>query len=393
MTKYIRFLTAYVPLFTTLAGFFLGGAWMWLGFLVSYWFSILGDALFGEDTSTPEFRDGRPLDLMLYFAVPGMIAVLVSFAWTFAAGDPLGLGAAVTALTGYDALAAKASNGAFAYVGAVMSAGIAFAYIGTNVGHELCHRTWDRLALATGRWLLALSWDAQFAIEHVYGHHTHVCTPKDPATARRGETVYGFVVRSTFGQMASAWEIEARRLGRLTKPVWSPANRIIRGHLMSLALLAACVAIGGPWAGAAFVGAAIYAKLYLEIVNYMEHYGLVRVPGTPVQPHHSWNTNRRISSILLFNLTRHSDHHANAGRPYWQLRPYEGAPRMPFGYLTTIVVTLVPPLWHRIMVPKLRHWDEHYATPAERQLAAEANARSGVKALAAPVLTPAAAAA
>jgi alkane 1-monooxygenase len=108
----------------------------------------------------------------------------------------------------------------------------------------------------------------------------------------------------------------------------------------------------------------------------MEHYGMVRDPATPVHPRHSWNTNRRISSWSMFNLTRHSHHHAEGEVPFQKLRPIPNAPMMIGGYLTTIVVALVPPLWHAIMTPKVLAWDRDFASPRERELAAAANARS-----------------
>ncbi|MFW6052244.1 MAG: fatty acid desaturase, partial [Myxococcota bacterium] len=126
---------------------------------------------------------------------------------------------------------------------------------------------------------------------------------------------------------------------------------------------------------------ALFGKSLLEIVNYMEHYGMVRNPETPVQPRHSWNTNRRISSWTMFNLTRHSHHHAQGEVPYQELKPYADAPMMINGYLTTMVVALIPPLWHKLMTPKVLAWDRDYATPEERDLAAVANEKSGIPAL------------
>jgi len=141
---------------------------------------------------------------------------------------------------------------------------------------------------------------------------------------------------------------------------------------MSLVLLALVHAIGGQRGLAFFLLAALLAKALLEIVNYMEHYGLVRMPATPVQIRHSWNTNRRISSWSLFNLTRHSHHHAQGGAQFQELRPFPEAPVMISGYLTTILVTLVPPLWFRVMRPRLAAWDRNCASAEERaQLHAE----------------------
>jgi alkane 1-monooxygenase len=230
--------------------------------------------------------------------------------------------------------------------------------------------------------MLAFSFDTAFAIEHVYGHHRYVATLDDPATAPRGRNVYVHVVASTVKGNVSAWRIEAQRLARRRLPVLSPRNAFLRGQLLSAALVGAAFAMGGARAVAWFVACALWGKALLEIVNYMEHYGLVRDPAAPVKPHHSWNSNRRISSWSTFNLTRHSHHHAQGEVPYHDLRPFTRAPVMIDGYLTTIVVALVPPLWHALLTPRLLAWDRDHATDAERALAARANGLSGLPALA-----------
>ena len=150
---------------------------------------------------------------------------------------------------------------------------------------------------------------------------------------------------------------------------------------MSVLLVGVAYAMGGWAAAGFFVACALWGKSLLEIVNYMEHYGMVRNPATPVQPRHSWNTNKRISSWSMFNLTRHSHHHAQGEVPYQDLKPFPDAPMMIGGYLTTIMVAMVPPLWHKLMTPKVQAWDRDYASGEERQLAAQANARSGIAAL------------
>jgi alkane 1-monooxygenase len=234
--------------------------------------------------------------------------------------------------------------------------------------------------MLVGRWLLAFSFDTSFAIEHVYGHHRYVSTVDDPATAPRGRNVYSHIVASTARGNVSAWRIEAGRLRKKRRAVFSWHNAVIRGYLMSVVLVAAAFTVGGWHGGAFFILCALGGKSLLEIVNYMEHYGMVRKPETPVQPRHSWNTNKRVSSWTMFNLTRHSHHHAQGEVPYQDLRPYPNAPMMINGYLTTIIVALVPPLWHRLMTPKVLAWDRDYASAEERALAAAANRRSGLRA-------------
>jgi alkane 1-monooxygenase len=151
---------------------------------------------------------------------------------------------------------------------------------------------------------------------------------------------------------------------------------------MSATLITLAFAMGGLEAAAFFIVCALWGKSLLEIVNYMEHYGMVRNPATPVQPRHSWNTNRRISSWTMFNLTRHSHHHAQGEVPYQDLKPYPDAPMMINGYLTTILIAMIPPLWHKLMTPKVLAWDRDYATAEELALAAHANEKSGIAELA-----------
>jgi len=220
--------------------------------------------------------------------------------------------------------------------------------------------------------MLAFSFDTIFSIEHVYGHHRYVATRNDPATAPRGRSVYAHILISSVRSLRSGLTIECERLDRVGLPRWSPHNRAIRGQVMSVLLVAIAYAMGAWAAVAFFVASALWAKALLEIVNYMEHYGLVRVPGTPVQARHSWNTNRRISSWSMFNLTRHSHHHANAGVPYHDLRSFPDAPVMINGYLTTILATLVPALWSQLMAPRLESWDRDHASAEERRIVAAA---------------------
>ncbi|MCC6647635.1 MAG: fatty acid desaturase [Polyangiaceae bacterium] len=363
-----------------------GGPWITAGLLVVLALYMLGDALCGDDTSTPTYRHPGVLTAQLWLALPLLAGIVVTALWTVSPGDPLGVGALVRSLTGYDARAARDAAGLGSRVSSVVLTGLMIGMLGTITAHELTHRTWDKVSMAIGRWLLAFSFDTSFAIEHVYGHHRYVATTHDPATAPRGRSVYVHVVASSLRGNASAWAIERARLERRRLAVWSRHNVFLRGQVMSASLVAAAWALGGWRAAAFFTLSALWGKALLEIVNYMEHYGMVRDPATPVAPRHSWNTNRRVSSWTMFNLTRHSHHHAAGEVPYHELRPYADAPMMINGYLTTIVVALVPPLWHLLMTPKVRAWDRDFASPAERELAALANARSGLPALSGPAV-------
>jgi NAD(P)H-flavin reductase/ferredoxin len=355
-----------------------GGKVLVAGLLAVLATYLIGDAVSGDDTSTPRFRLPGVLTVQLWLALPLLALIVFVSLWTVSPGDPLGFGAGVRHWTGHDVLAARDAGTFIHHLFAFVVTGLMIGLVGTIPAHELTHRTWDRTSMLIGRWLLAFSFDTTFAIEHVYGHHRYVSTVEDPATAPRGRNVYAHIVASTFKGNVSAWHIELSRLRKKHLGPYSWHNAVIRGHLMSVALIALAFAIGG-WRGAAFFTiCALWGKSLLEIVNYMEHYGMVRNPETPVQPRHSWNTNRRISSWTMFNLTRHSHHHAQGEVPYQDLRPYPDAPMMISGYLATIIVAMIPPLWHKLMTPKVLAWDRDYATDEERRLAAVANSRSGI---------------
>lgn len=365
---YLKFSLIYLLALPQCVGLLMGGEALYLGLTAILIVLVGGDALLGDDTSTPQYHHPQWLDRMLYMAVLPVGLVVLFQIWSLASGDPIGIGAAIQSLTGYDAVSAKAHNSAPQVMISLVGSGLLVAALGTIVAHELVHRTWDPLALFIGRLLLAFSWDTAFAIEHVYGHHRYVATPEDPASAPRGRTVYRHIWLSTLRGNRSAWQIEARRLALQRQPLWSHHNRFLTGQCYSLALTLLAFWIGGMAGGLGFLACAGIAKCFLEIVNYMEHYGLVRAHNRQVQPRHSWNSNRRISSWASFNLTRHSHHHATAQRPFQALEPMPEAPTMPSGYLSTILLTLVPPLWFRLMAPRLAHWDAHYASEEERAL-------------------------
>lgn len=362
------------------AGILLGGVYISIGLAFIAIAYVLGDALAGDDTSTPEFKQPGILTFQLWMALPLLSLIVFSAIWSVSPGDPLGYGEFLTSLTGYDLLAARAETADIHVLSTFIIVGLMIGMVGTITAHELTHRTWDPISMFIGRWLLSFSFDTIFSIEHVYGHHRYVSTINDPATAPRGRNVYTHIIASTITGNISAWNLEKERLAKFGKSPFSLRNGVIRGHLMSVFLVVLAYLIGGSVGAIFFTACALFGKSLLEIVNFMEHYGMVRNPKVPVQPRHSWNTNKRISSWAMFNLTRHSHHHADGNVPYQDLRPYEDAPMMINGYLTTILVTLIPPLWHHLMTPKVLAWDEKYASKEELALAKQANLKSGIPA-------------
>lgn len=378
---YLKYFLFHVVGLLSAAAILAGGAWITIGLIAVVFIYVIGDAIAGDDTSTPSFKYPGILTFQLWLALPLLTFIVFSAVWSVSSGDFMGFGAALSRLTGYDLIAAREATFAGHYVSAWALTGLMIGLTGTIPAHELTHRTWDPISMLIGRWLLAFSFDTVFSIEHVYGHHRYVSTTEDPATAPRGRNVYWHVLVSTIKGNVSAWMIESKRLMRKGQSRFGWHNAVIRGHLMSVLLVVVAYLIGGVNAALFFIACALAGKALLEIVNYMEHYGMVRNPATPVQPRHSWNTNKRISSWAMFNLTRHSHHHAQGEVPYQDLKPFPDAPMMVGGYLTTIIVAMIPPLWNKLMTPKVLAWDRDYASTEERVLAREANARSGVQEL------------
>lgn len=242
-------------------------------------------------------------------------------------------------------------------IGLIASVGTVTGGIGLTYAHELIHRP-GRFELGLGDVLLALVTYPHFAIEHVYGHHRHVATPADPVTAREGEGLYPFWARAVPASVVSAWRIERHRARRFGRSPWTLGNRMVRYGLTMALIYLWVAAVWGALGVIAFAGQSVIAFLLLETINYIEHYGLRRAeiaPGQfePVMARHSWDSNHRFSNWLLINLARHADHHLLASKRYQALDPTEAAPQLPAGYGTMILLALVPPLWRRIMDPRL----------------------------------------
>lgn len=241
----------------------------------------------------------------------------------------------------------------FALIGRITALGMMCGVVGINVAHELGHRSnsFDRFLSKT---LLLSSLYSHFYIEHNRGHHRHVATPNDPATARRGEMLYIFWVRAMFGAWINSWKIEADRLKRDGKPWWSSQNEMLRLQLIQLAAVIGIYLAFGAHVSLYFVVAAFIGGLLLETVNYIEHYGLARNAAANgryerVMPKHSWNSNHVYGRLLLFELSRHSDHHYKASTPYQLLDHIDEAPQLPTGYPGMMLLALLPPLFFAVM--------------------------------------------
>lgn len=251
----------------------------------------------------------------------------------------------------------------YEYAGLIASMGIGCAALGINVAHELGHRKlWYEQWMSKA--LLLTAQYMHFYIEHNRGHHKNVSTEEDPATSRYGELVYTFWFRSVIMGYISAWKLELGRLEKQGLPWYHWSNEMVFYIFCQVGLMVAVALIFSvPTMLMAFAASVIGFSL-LEVINYVEHYGLARQRSGDnfkrVLPIHSWNSNHPMGRLLLFELTRHSDHHYKASRKYQILRHFDDAPQMPTGYPGMIVLALIPPVWFAVMNPRVKALQEKY---------------------------------
>ncbi len=331
------------------------GVFWWVGPLVVLGLVPLIDLVVGLDRTNPPddlieaLEEDRYYRWVTYLFLPVQYAGFALAMYLIARGDPF-LGAGDLGLVGSVGLAAT--------IGCIGG-------IGINTAHELGHKR-----EANERWLskvaLAQSFYGHFYIEHNRGHHVRVATPEDPASSRLGESFYAFWPRTVVGSLRSAWSIEQKRYARRDQHPFRPGNDVLNAWVMSAVLWGAVVVWLGPVVLPFLVLQAVVGFSLLEVVNYMEHYGMLRQKVgradrqryERVDPSHSWNSNNIATNVLLYHLQRHSDHHANPTRRYQTLRDFEESPVLPTGYAGMIVLALVPPLWRRVMDPRvLAHFD------------------------------------
>jgi len=246
------------------------------------------------------------------------------------------------------------------WVGNTGSLGLVLSSSGINVAHELGHKK-SKLARIAAKTLLLPSHYMHFIIEHNLGHHLNVSTPEDPATSRKGENVYSFWIRSTFKSYISAWTIENKIQRNNNKSVFNINNRMIQFTIIHVLYLAVIFLFFSTIGLVAATILGITSFLVLETINYIEHYGLVRKKKANgryevVTHRHSWNSNHQFGRIMLYELTRHSDHHYKSTKKYQLLDSHEDSPELPLGYPGSIVLSLFPPLWFGLMNKRVEFW-------------------------------------
>ena len=331
-------------------------------------FLFIGDYVLPRDKEIEQFSFPAILNFSIYINLPILFCLIFLVVSVFGNNSPNWYIEGLYSTLNVDFYQVVESFTLLDKISIIFQTTLLIGILGTVPGHELTHRKQNKFDMFIGNWMLAFSWDCTFAIEHVYGHHKDVCLEEDPASAKRGENIYLFIVRASVLEQISGWRLEAERLKRRNQNILSVHNRMIIGYSRSLIITILAFIFGGIIGMAAFILCAFIAKLYLEAINYIEHYGLVRERGKPVEMRHSWNSNHFLSSIYLCNVTRHSDHHRSAKLYFWELNPtHDDAPLLPYGYLSMLYLVLITPfLYKKIMAKKLAYWDRNNATEYER---------------------------
>jgi alkane 1-monooxygenase len=237
--------------------------------------------------------------------------------------------------------------------GMILSVGLCSGVIGINVAHELGHRK-NRFEQFLSQLLLLSSLYMHFFVEHNSGHHKYVGTPYDPPTARFGESLYRYLPRTLLGSYVSAWRIQLKNLEKNKQGFFSINNQMLYFQTVQVLLILCLLMLAGLKITVYFLITAFIGMILLEVINYIEHYGLVRKETSPgnyerVLPKHSWNAEQILGRIILFELTRHSDHHYLASRKYQVLRFMQESPQLPAGYPAMMLLSTIPPLWFHVM--------------------------------------------
>ena len=308
------------------------------------------DTLIGKDSANPPDSVLKRLEADRYYRfctyayIPLQFASLIGACWFWAHGD----------------LSTIESFGLALTVGLVGG-------IGINTAHELGHKR-PQMEKWLSKVALAQTGYGHFFIEHNRGHHVRVATPEDPASSRLGEGFWRFLPRTVWGSLTSAWHLEKERLGRSDMRPFTPKNDILNAWAMTLVLFGGLTAVFGPVVLPWLVVQAVYGFSLLEVVNYLEHYGLLRQKRDDgryerCRPEHSWNSDNVSSNVLLYHLQRHSDHHAHPLRRFQALRHFDEAPELPSGYGTMMLIAIFPPVWRKVMDHRLL---EHYEGDVSR---------------------------
>lgn len=337
--RWMKYVVALVIPLHTIWGFYAGGWFLFFPLFLAFLIIPFLELLIPPDPSNlntlqSELERKNPMyDGFLYLLLPIQVFAVILFLNRI--GD--------SNLTGFEKIVMVSCMG--------LNCGI----IGINVGHELGHRT-NKFEVFLAKAFLLSSLYMHFYIEHNRGHHKRVGTHSDPASARYGENLYAFLMRSITHSYLSAWKLESIKFRKIHQSWFSVYNQMIHFSLMQITLLIIIYSFFGKMVLLYFIIAAFLGIALLEAVNYIEHYGLgrrMREDGSfeKVMHCHSWNSNHVLGRLALFELSRHSDHHYKASKKFQLLNHHDDSPQMPTGYPGMIILAMIPPLWFKVIHP------------------------------------------
>ena len=371
----LRYFLAPLLILSALFGVLAGGPWVWTGI------ALMGIGIL-VDTTTPQRTMGAGFDEegdtygipalqngVMYSMLGVFVLLQLAIAWRiyqYVNGVPTGTGT-------FLGLSYQEGITGMQLVGAVVSTGI-FAGIGIIYGHELAHTKGFSFVIA--RWMMGLSGSSHFCYAHVYNHHLELGCEDDPATSPRGRSLYAHFPKSYFGQSKFLYTMEKHRLERLGVPFLSWQNRWIRGYAMSLPTIFLFWMAGG-WLGiCAMLLIWMISNFELEALNYLEHYGLIREKGQPIDYRHSWDNSTAFTSWFFIEIGRQADHHDRGETHFWELDEV-GAPNTGMGYFTLFALALIPPAFHAFMEQELKKWDDNEASEGELEVSRAINKVAG----------------
>ena len=342
MRRDIKYLLAYTGPISAIIALYFQGLFSYSTVIYAYIMIPILELIINNQRDDDEFNESekesrlknRFFDLMLYFNLPLTFGVL---GWGFS-------------------IISSHSLETYEVIGLTISLGIILSSNGINVAHELGHRN-SVSEKTLSKLLLIPSLYMHFFIEHNFGHHKNVATKEDPATAKKNQSLYSFWITSVIGQYLNAWRIQLKLLKQNSSSFFSIRNDMLFYTFIQLLYLLILYNFFGIFT--LFIGilVAVISFLLLETINYIEHYGLLRkkINGRyeKVQTIHSWNSNHFVGRIVLYELTRHSDHHYRTSKKYQILENKKESPQLPFGYPTSMIISMIPPLWYRLMNPRL----------------------------------------
>jgi alkane 1-monooxygenase len=376
----IRYFLTPSLIFLALVGVVIGGPWVWTGVCL-FIASIIIDAVTsamksvhcapaGTDENGELYGVENLLKVMMWIQYPVFVMLQLALVWRvyeYVNGVAIGP-SEILGITIHHGVTGMQMAGATISSAIYLGLGIMF-------GHELAHTKGPTFVLA--RWMMALSGIAHFCYAHVYNHHLELASEDDPATSPRGRSIYKHYLLSHFGQSRFLFVMERQRLSKIGVPFISWKNRWIRGYAMSLPSIFLFWFVGG-WIGlGVMVASWVIAAFELEVLNYLEHYGLIREKGQPIDYHHSWDVgDSPFTQWGFIEIGRQADHHDRGETHFWELDDC-GAPDTGYGYYAMFAMILVPPVWEAFIKPRLAEWDETRASEAERKIAARMNYNAG----------------